>query len=58
LLVAVSDLQLRSDIEGKGPVPGIFNAGDVKWMPGGYTHTLTNASKNPAKFVTLEFAGD
>jgi len=58
LLVAVSDLQLRSDVEGKGPTPGNFNAGDVKWVPGGYTHTLTNTSKNPAKFVTLEFAGD
>jgi hypothetical protein len=27
----------------------------VKWLPGGYTHTLTNAGKQPIKFITLEF---
>jgi hypothetical protein len=46
---------MRSDIVGQGPMPGIFKSGDVKWLPGGYTHTLTNVSNQPAKFVTLEF---
>src|SRR5712691_12511445 len=55
LLVAVSDLEVRSDVEGKGPMPGHFKSGDVKWLPGGYTHTLTNVGKQEAKFVTLEF---
>jgi TonB family protein len=55
LLVAVSDLELRSDVEGQGPMPGHFKSGDVKWLPGGYTHTLTNVGKSPAKLVTLEF---
>jgi len=55
LLVAVSDLDVRSDIEGQGPMPGHFKSGDVKWLPGGYTHTLTNVGKQEAKFVTLEF---
>lgn len=55
LMVAVSDLDLRSDVEGAGPMPGKFKAGDVKWLPGGYTHTLTNVGKSPAKFVTVEF---
>jgi quercetin dioxygenase-like cupin family protein len=55
LLVAVSDLEVRSDIEGKGPMPAHFKSGDVKWQPGGYTHTLTNTGKQAAKFVTLEF---
>lgn len=55
LLVAVSDLEVRSDVEGKGPMPGHFKSGDVKWLPGGYTHSLTNVGKNPARFVTLEF---
>lgn len=55
LLVAVSDLDIRSDVEGMGPMPGKFKSGDVKWLPGGYTHTLTNVGKSPAKFVTLEF---
>jgi quercetin dioxygenase-like cupin family protein len=55
LLIAVSDLDLRSDVEGQGPVPGKFNAGDLKWLPGGFTHTLTNVGQSPARFVTLEF---
>ena len=55
LLVAVSNLDLRSDVEGNGPMPGKFKAGDIKWLPGGYTHTLTNVSKDSARFITLEF---
>jgi quercetin dioxygenase-like cupin family protein len=55
LLVAVSDLDLRSDVDGMGPMPGKFKSGEVKWLPGGYTHTLTNVGKSPARFVTVEF---
>ena len=55
LVVAVSDLDVRRDVEGQGPMPGHLKYGDVKWLPGGYTHTLTNTGKQEAKFVTLEF---
>jgi len=55
LLVAITDLEIRSDVEGQGPMPGHFKSGDVKWLPGGYTHSLTNVGKQEAKFVTLEF---
>jgi quercetin dioxygenase-like cupin family protein len=59
LLVAVSDLDLRDDVrsdhEGKGRMPGHFKSGDSKWLPGGYSHTITNVGSRPAKFVTLEF---
>jgi quercetin dioxygenase-like cupin family protein len=60
LMVAVTDLELRSDVTqseigGTGPMVGKFKAGDAKWLPGGYTHTLTNTGTHPAKFVTLEF---
>jgi oxalate decarboxylase/phosphoglucose isomerase-like protein (cupin superfamily) len=55
LLVAVSDLDIRSDVEGQGPMPGHFKSGESKWLPGGYSHTITNTGKDPAKFVTLEF---
>lgn len=55
LLLAVSDLEVRSDVEGQGPMPGHFKSGDAKWLPGSYTHTLTNVGKQEAKFVTLEF---
>jgi quercetin dioxygenase-like cupin family protein len=54
LVVAVTDLSLRSDIEGKGPMPGQLKAGDVKWLPGGFSHTLTNTGATPARFVTVE----
>jgi hypothetical protein len=55
LLVAITDLDIRSDVEGMGPMPGKFKSGDVKWLPGGCTHTLTNEGKSPARFVTVEF---
>jgi anti-sigma factor ChrR (cupin superfamily) len=55
LLVAVTDVDIRSDVEGMGPMPGKFESGDVKWLPGGYTDTLTNVGKIPARFVTVEF---
>ena len=55
LVVAVSDLDVRSDVEGQGPMPGHIKSGDVKWVPGGYTHTLTNTGKQEARFITLEF---
>jgi oxalate decarboxylase/phosphoglucose isomerase-like protein (cupin superfamily) len=55
LLVAVSDLEIRSDVKGQGPMPGHFKSGDSKWLPGGYSHTITNVGPHPAKFVTLEF---
>jgi quercetin dioxygenase-like cupin family protein len=55
LVVAITDFDLRSDVEGMSPAPGKFKSGDVKWLPGGYTHTLTNVGKSPARFVTVEF---
>jgi hypothetical protein len=61
LLVAVSDLDLRSDVKSdspggpSGPMPGHFKSGDSKWLPGNHSHTLTNAGAKAAKFVTLEF---
>ncbi len=55
LLVAISDLEIRSDVEGQGPMPGHFKSGESKWLPGGYSHTVTNVGHQPAKFVTVEF---
>ncbi|MGA9527006.1 MAG: cupin domain-containing protein [Terriglobales bacterium] len=55
LLVAVSDLNLRSDVEGKGPELWKLHSGDVMWLPAGYAHSLTNTGAQAARFVTVEF---
>jgi hypothetical protein len=55
LLVAVSDLDTRSNIEGLRLMPAHFNSGEYKWLPGGYSDHITNTSPKPAKFVILEF---
>lgn len=57
LLVAVSDVDL-SNVAGKesmSGMPGHFKSGDCKWLPGNYSHSITNTGTKPAKFVTLEF---
>lgn len=57
LLVAVTDLDFRENDrnDGQGPMPAHFKSGDSKWLPANYSHTITNTSTKPAKFVTLEF---
>jgi len=55
LVVAITDLNLRSEIEGQESVALHAKVGDSNWVPGGFTHTLTNVGKESAKFVTLEF---
>jgi quercetin dioxygenase-like cupin family protein len=55
LVVAVSDLDLRSDVEGQGSRPAKLAAGNVNWVPGGFTHAVTNTGKSPARLVTVEF---
>lgn len=55
LVVAVSNLELRSDVRGKLPSMKRLPAGDVAWVPGHLVHTITNVGTQPAKFITLEF---
>jgi quercetin dioxygenase-like cupin family protein len=55
LVVAVTDLDMRSDVEGKGSATLHLGLGDARWVDGGFTHTLTNVGTNTAKFVTIEF---
>jgi quercetin dioxygenase-like cupin family protein len=55
LVIAITDVDLRSDIEGQAaPQLVHLKAGESKWVPGNYSHTVTNTGKQ-AKFVTLEF---
>jgi len=55
LVLAITDLELRSDVPGQGASNLEMKSGDVKWVDSLYTHTLTNVGKGEAKFVTLEF---
>jgi quercetin dioxygenase-like cupin family protein len=55
LVVSLTDYELRSDVVGKASKTMQQKGGDVSWVPGGYTHVLTNSGKQPARFITLEF---
>jgi len=56
LVVALTDLDLRSDVQGKAaPISARLKSAEAQWIKGGFTHTLTNVGRQPAKFVTLEF---
>jgi quercetin dioxygenase-like cupin family protein len=56
LVVAASDLSLRSDIENARSSSELkLKAGDIEWVPGGYTHTVTNTGKSAARLITFEF---
>jgi quercetin dioxygenase-like cupin family protein len=55
LVVSLTDYELRSDVVGKGRKTMQPKRGDVSWVPGGYTHVLTNSGKQPARFITMEF---
>jgi len=55
LVTAVSDLELRSEVAGKGLSTRQLKSGEVAWVPGGFTHTVTNVGRQRAKFVTFEF---
>jgi len=55
LVIALTDLTLRNDVVGDTPSNFEMKAGEVKWIEGGFTHTVTNVGQGPAKLVTLEF---
>ena len=55
LAIAITDLDLRS-VDAAGKSKEIHqHAGDISWIPGGLTHTLSNVGKDPASLVTIEF---
>jgi len=55
LVVAVSDLDLSSQGEGSAPAPVKISAGDIRWVAGNVTHSVTNAGTRPARLVLVEF---
>jgi quercetin dioxygenase-like cupin family protein len=54
LVVALSELSLRSDVPDKGGSEIQQKRGDVAWVPAGLTHTLTNTGESRAAFLALE----
>jgi quercetin dioxygenase-like cupin family protein len=55
VVIAITDLNLRSDIEGKGSTNVQLKAGEAAWVKGNVTHTVTNVGSQNARLVTLEF---
>ena len=55
LVVAITDLDFHSDREGQSSITTHMKAGDIKWLAGSYTHTLTNTGSAPARHVIVEF---
>lgn len=55
LVVALTDYELRSDVQDKPPSNFTMKQGGTNWVPGGYSHTLMNTGHTAAKFVTVEF---
>ncbi len=58
LVVAVTDLTLRNEVEGEAAVTRTLKAGEVAWIPGGITHTLTNVAPGEARMITLEMPAE
>ena len=55
LIVAVTDLVLRSDFAGKGSSNLEMKSGDVRWFARGLTHSVTNVGRQGARYVVVEF---
>ena len=55
LVVAVSDVEFNNEVQGKPAETIRLKAGEVRWVKGGTTHSLTNTGKQPAWFVSFEF---
>jgi len=55
LLVAVTDLVLRTDLNGKESSNLEMKSGDVKWFARGLTRDLTNVGRQGARYVVVEF---
>ncbi len=55
LLVAVTELHLRSDVPGRKPTNIDAKSGALSWVPDRTTHSVTNTGSQPARFILVEF---
>jgi quercetin dioxygenase-like cupin family protein len=55
LVIALTDLTLRSEAPDKSATNIELKAGQVRWIEGNITHSVTNVGSQPVKLVSLEF---
>ena len=55
MIVALTDLHLKSDVTGENSKDIQLKAGDVLWINAAAQHRLSNLGKQPARFVVVEF---
>ena len=55
LLVALDEFELKTEVDGQPTAITHFKPGDIRWVPGNTTHTVTNTSKQVARLVAVEF---
>src|SRR5262249_42508670 len=55
LLVAVSDLDLVTNADGRASIPLHLKAGEVKWLQDTFIGMQMNRGKNLARWIMLEF---
>jgi hypothetical protein len=55
LVIALVDMTLRSDSPEKGPMNLELKSGQIRWIDGALTHSVTNVGTQAAKFVSVEF---
>jgi quercetin dioxygenase-like cupin family protein len=55
LLVAVTELHLRSEIPGRKPTDIDAKSGALSWVHDRTTHSVTNRGSQPARFILVEF---
>jgi hypothetical protein len=55
LIVAVSDVKLREEVNGQPSSEIPMRAGDIKRFARGVSHATTNTRNSPATFITFEF---
>ena len=54
LIVAISEVHLRNDVEGKGSTRFDLAAGEVAWVAGKESVSSVNLGADPARFVVIE----
>jgi quercetin dioxygenase-like cupin family protein len=55
LVVALSDVELKDEVEGKPAMTVKLRKGEARWVEGGFKHKLTNVGNAPAQVVTVEY---